>query len=458
MSRDEDKSTGGTPRSSFIKSVSVLVGGTALAHGITAIALPVLSRLYTPADFSALAVYTSLVAIISVAACLRFDVAVSLPSRDSDAANLLALGCASALVVSLMVAVPVLLVPERIATWLNQSALQSYLWLLPLGIMLAASYNALQGWMVRRKEFGQLAQSRITQSVAATGTQLGMGLGGLGVVGLLVGYSMNTGAACLVLGHRIARRERKALRAVAWSRMCAMFVEYHRFPRYSMFEALSNSAAIQIPIIMIAAVAAGPEAGYLSMAMYVMQAPMALVGTAIGQVYLSRAPDEHRAGRLGVFTAEVFGGLLKAGLGPLLFVGILSPAMFGFIFGEDWRRAGNLVAWMTPWFIMQFLTSPISMALHVTGRQSTAMALQHFSLIVRVAAVWLSASIFPTFVSEIYSVSGFVVYGVYAILVLQISRAPLHHLMSGFRKALPINLGWTLIAVAMVVLLDRMQH
>ena len=445
------------PRSSFIRSVGVLVGGTALAHGITALALPILSRLYTPTDFSALAVYTSLVSIISVAACLRFDVAVSIPSRDTDAANLLALALAAALVVSFSVAVPVLLAPDRIAAWVKQAALESYLWLLPVGIMLAASYSALQGWLVRRKEFGQIARSRVAQSVAATGTQLGMGAAGIGAFGLLLGYAMNTGAACIVLGYRVIRYERQTIRSITWSGMRAMFTEYHRFPKYSTLEALSNSAAIQVPIIMIAALAVGPEAGYLSMAMYVMQAPMALVGTAIGQVYLSRAPDEHRSGRLGKFTAEVFGGLLKAGLGPLLFVGILSPAIFSFAFGEEWRRAGYLVAWMTPWFIMQFLASPISMALHISGHQRTAMSLQYFSLIVRVAAVWVAAILMPTKVSEVYAVSGFLVYGVYAILILLIARAQPHDLMTGFRKALPMSIGWIVAATIASMIIWRIQ-
>lgn len=444
------------PHGSFIRSVGVLVGGTALAHGITAVALPVLSRLYSPADFSALAVFTSLLSIISVAACLRFDVAVTIPHRDTDAANLLALALGCALVVSLLVAVPVLLVPERIAGWLNQATLRSYLWLLPVGVLLAASYSALQSWLVRKKEFGQIARSRVAQSAAAAGTQVSMGMAGVGAFGLLLGYMLNSGAACVVLGYRVIRFERESLRAVTWSGMQAMAVEHHRFPKYSTWEALSNSAAIQIPIIMIAAMAVGPEAGYLAMAMYVMQAPMALVGGAIGQVYLSRAPDEHRVGRLGTFTAEVFGGLLKAGVGPLLFVGIVSPFAFPFVFGEEWRRAGHLVAWMTPWFIMQFLASPISMALHVEGRQRTAMYLQNFSLVVRVAAVWLAAVLIPAAVGEVYAISGLFVYGVYAMLVLIIVRAQPRELLRGVRKALPITLAWLLTATAAALILWRM--
>lgn len=447
----------GKPRNSFIRSVGVLVGGTAVAHGITALALPLLSRLYSPAEFSALAVFTSLLSIISVAACLRFDVAVSLPHRDADAANLLALALGCALVVSLLIAVPVLFVPEQIVSWTNQTTLRPYLWLLPVGVLLAATYSTLQGWLLRKKAFGQIARSRVAQSAAAAGTQVSMGLAGAGAFGLLLGYVLNAGAACIVLGYRAIRFDRDSIRAITWPGMRTMAVEYHRFPKYSSWEALSNSAAIQLPIIMIGAMAIGPEAGYLSMAMYVMQAPMALVGNAIGQVYLSRAPDEYREGRLGTFTAEVFGGLLKAGVGPLLFVGIVSPFAFPFIFGEEWRRAGHLVAWMTPWFIMQFLASPISMALHVQGRQRTAMYLQNFSLAVRVAAVWVAAALLPAAVGEVYAVSGLFVYGIYATVVLLIVDSQPREISKGVRKALPITLVWLLAAAATSLVLKRIQ-
>lgn len=443
----KDELDAGKSRNSFIRSVGVLVGGTALAHGITALALPVLSRLYSPADFSALAVFTSLLSIISVAACLRFDVAVIIPHRDTDAANLLALALGCTLVVSLLVAVPVLLVPERIAGWLNQAKLHSYLWLLPVGVLLAASYSALQGWLVRKKEFGQIARSRVAQSAAAAGTQVSMGMAGVGTFGLLLGYVLNAGAACIVLGYRVIRFERESLRAITWPGMRAMAAEHHRFPKYSTWEALSNSAAIQVPIIMIAAMAVGPEAGYLSMATYVMQAPMALFGTAIGQVYLSRAPEEHRAGRLGTFTAEVFGGLLKAGVGPLLFVGIVSPVAFPFVFGAEWRRAGDLVAWMTPWFIMQFIASPISMALHIMGRQRIALNLQIFGLVIRLSLVWIAIIISKEYVSEFYAISGFLIYTTYCIVIFILLRIKMKLVVDKIINSIKYILIWVLVGI-----------
>ena len=405
----------------FLRSVLVLVGGTAFAHAITTLAMPILTRMYSPVDFSILAIFSSLLSIIAAAACLRFDIAIPIPDRDSDAFSLMTLAIGCAMVCSILAGMIVFFAPSRILEKIGWLSLESYLWLLPIGILLAGSYSVLQNWFVREKEFSLIARSRVVQSTASTGTQISMAMLCTGPIGLLLGYLMNTGLACVVLGYQLLRhnRFRQNINDLNWSSLKKTADDYSRFPKYSTWEALANSAAIQVPIIMIAALAAGPEAGYLLLAMTVIQAPMALLGTAIGQVYLSRAPQEYRDRRLGRFTAEILSGLIKTGVGPLLGVGILSPIVFGPLFGEEWRRAGWLVAWMTPWFIMQYLSSPISMALHVTGHQRTVFFLQVFGLIFRVLAVLVAAELPNGPVSEAYAFSGAVFYLIYLCLTLR---------------------------------------
>lgn len=429
-------------RSKVIRSVLVLIGGTAFAHAITAAALPLATRLYTPADFSVLAVFASLQSILSVAAALRFDLAVPIPKDDDEAINLLALALACIAIVAVILAVVVLAMPAALVDLFNQPRLAPWLWLLPFGVLLAGSYNTLQMWFVRKKAFAAIARSRVTQSAAAASTQIGMGWMHWTPLGLILAQMLNTGAGCIALGYRLLKHDRVALRSISLLRMRAAFAAYDRFPKYSTLEALGNSASIQLPIIVIAAVASGPEAGYLALAMTAMQVPMGLVGTAVLQVYMSRAPDEHRAGRLDTFTTSVFGALVKSGVGPLVFAGFVAPALFGIVFGAEWRRAGVLVAWMTPWFVMQFLSVPVSTALHVTGHQRAAFVLQFFALALRVGAVVTASLLAAGFVSETYALSGFVFYLIYLGVVLRVVAAKAAVLAGQALRGLPIVLGW----------------
>lgn len=444
-------------RNKIVRSVGLLVGGTAFAHAITALALPIATRLYTPADFSVLAVFTSILSIVSVAACLRFDVAIPIPEQDDEAVNLLGLALGFTAITATLLAVLVLVLPHSAMVSFNQSNLAPWLWLLPLGVLLAGTYSALQMWFVRKKAFGSIASSRVAQSAVAAGTQVGLGWLQWAPVGLILGQLINTGAGCVGLGYRFFRQDRTALHAVNWRGIRNAFSSYDRFPKYSTFEALSNSASIQLPIILIAARAIGPEAGFLILAMSAMQAPMGLIGTAVSQVYLSRAPDEYRANRLNTFTASVFGALTKSGVGPLILAGFVAPDMFAIVFGAPWRRAGVLVAWMTPWFIMQFLSVPMSMALHVTGHQRAALALQLFGLALRVGAVMVASAIGGKFISETYALSGFVFYFVYLAVVLRVVAAKSEEISGEILRSLPVIAGWALGGCLISVLIGSLQ-
>lgn len=440
----------------FVRSVSVLVSGAALAHVITAISLPILTRLYSPSDFNTLAAFSSLFAIFVVSASLRFDIAIPLPESDADALNILILALMFALISSVVLLVPIIILPKLIADTLNQPKLEPYLLLLPLGVFLGASYNALQCWFARKKQFGLIAKSRIGQSVASSGVQIGLGLTGtIGSLGLLLGQVLNSGSAVVVLGARFYLNDRKNLRAITIIRMRTLFLQYSRFPKYSSIEALCNIAAIQVPIIIIAATALGPEAGYITLGMYVMQAPMSLIGSAISQVYLSHAAAEYRSGDLGKFTLTVLSGLLKAGVGPIAFIGIVSPVIFSLVFGHEWQRAGVLVSWFTPWFIMQFLASPVSMALHVTDRQKLALLLQIFGIFLRVGGVYLASTSVATtqWTGEIFALTGFIFYGIYGWLILKVAAISAEDFLLTTSRSLRYIIPW-IIAGAIIIALN----
>lgn len=447
--RDERSVPAAPGLSGFVRATAVLVSGTAGGHLITAAAMPVLSRIYEPAEFGVLAVVVGIVATIAVAACLRFDVAVALPESDGDAFGLLVLSLLAAVLITVLVAALVPYVSAWIADLTGKPAFTSVAWLIPIGVLSAAMFSALQNWNIRQRSFALMARVRVGQSLAGAGTQAGLGVAGFGSAGLVAGYVLNTAVAVSYLGFRLGSRIPELARTISVAQLRRLGRQYKRFPVYSTWEALANSAAIQVPVILIATVSTTAEAGFLMLAMYVMQAPMSLIGAAVGQVYLSQAPQLHREGQLASFTAEVLSRLSTSGVGPLVAVGILSPFAFELVFGPGWKRAGVLVAWMTPWFVFQLLSTPVSMALHVTGRQRAAMGMQIFALVARVSVVWLASLWWSAAVAEAYAISGAVVYAVYFLLVVKsagLSRRQLA-LLSG--KSATWALPWAIGALAM---------
>lgn len=406
----------------FLKSVSILVGGTAFAQAVGVIVLPIITRLYNPEDFSLFAVYSSILSILTVAICLRFEIAIPLPEKDEDALSLVILALLSNVGLTLLIALFILLFQNSILDTLQQPQLAPFIWLIPLGIFFAGLYNTLQYWTTRKKKFTTIARTRMSQSIASSSIQIGGGYLGVGAFGLILGQVINFSAGIIKLFRSFRKDTKKLIHTVSIFQLKKNWNKYDKFPKYSTFESLANVGAVQLPIIIIAAVTIGPEAGYLMLAMKVMAIPMGLIGSAMAQVYLAHAPEYYLNGNLRIYTVRTIKQIAKIAVIPLISIGLVAPFIFPIIFGESWAKAGYMVLWMIPWFVMQILSSPVSMSIHITGNQKIALMLQIAGLIIRVFFLFLISITYSEWVFEYYAISGFIFYTLYLLIILKILK------------------------------------
>lgn len=379
---------------SFLRHAAVLTGGTMLGRAIAVLAMPVLTRIYSPDDFSVLASYSAILGILAVIACLRLEIAIPMPEKEDQALDLLTLSLIGTVLVALATLLVLMVAIDPILAALTAVDTALVLWLVPLGVLLVGSYQAFQFWATRHKRFTDVARTRVGQAAVGVGTMLGLGALSVGPIGLTVGHMLMNGAGALGLAWRALRNSPDLPRRISLSRARRTLSAYRRFPIWSMPEALANVAGLQVPILIIAATAPPGEAGHLMVAMQVMLLPMALVGTSIGQVYLSRAPEEHRNGRLGPFTLSIVRRLALVGALPIAAVGLSAPWTMEIVFGPGWGRSGEIAAMMVPWIILQFMASPISMIMWITSSSKIMLALTIVGLLIRVFAV-LYANISP---------------------------------------------------------------
>ena len=150
----------------FLKSVGILAGGTAFAQALGVLVLPIITRLYSPEEFALFAVYTSIVGILTVAICLRFEIAIPLPEKDEDALSLFMLSLLSNIVLTTLLTVVIFFFQESIFKFIQQPQLKPYQWLIPIGVFLAGLYSSLQYWATRKKQFSAIAQTRMTQALS----------------------------------------------------------------------------------------------------------------------------------------------------------------------------------------------------------------------------------------------------------------------------------------------------
>lgn len=412
------------------------IGGRLIALA----ALPLVTRLYSPDDFAIMAVYLAIVSTVAVAACLRLEAAIPLAEDDDDAANLLASAMAALALTSILVLLLILLIPDRLAGWLGNPAIVPLLWLVPLGIAFLGVYLAFQAWSTRFRRFGSIARTRLGQATFGVAVMLSLGWAGVAPLGLLLGNMLNIGGGGFSLGLQALRSDREKFQSVAPRRMRQTLRKYRHYPVFSTPEALFNIAGAQVPILLIAAYA-GAEAGHLLLAMQVMTAPMTLLGNSISQVYISRAPDALREGALAAFTLSIMRRLVVVGVGPLILVGTIAPTLFPMIFGDEWARAGVIVAWLVPWMALQFISLPVSMVMLVVENHRMMLVLSTAGLVFRVGGV-LAAQIIQID-SVVAFVIGSIIYYI-AMLIFIVASAGLSR--SDIRSFFAAFFDWRVIS------------
>lgn len=395
------------PKSSFARGVSVLVAGTASAQLLLVLAAPILTRLYSPEDFGLLAVYTSLLALIGVISSLRYELAIPLPEDDGEAANVAVLCLILVVISAVLTGVLVLLMGSAIVAALGVAALAGYLWLLPVGVLLSGAYSVFDYWTVRTKRFTILAGTRLQQAVATIAIQLASFK--FGGIALLLGQVIGQMGSTIILG--LSALKSAGFKQINWTGVKKATSRYRRFPIFSTWEGLANTAGNQLPTFMFAALFSPAAAGLYMLTHRIMTLPMSLIGSAIGQVFFSNASEAHRAGKLGPLVAQLHAKLAHISLPPTILLMLMGPALFAFIFGEQWRQAGEFVKWMAPWFYFQFISSPISTVFAVTESLKQGVAFQIFLLIFRAAAIGFGSMVgdlhFAVVIFSIVSAMGY---------------------------------------------------
>jgi O-antigen/teichoic acid export membrane protein len=431
----------------FLRAAGVLVGGTAAAQGIGLLALPLLTRFYTPEDFSLLAVYVAILTLSAALTCMRLDTAIPLPENDEDAANLLALALTSAGIVIVLSGLVVFFFGSSLAAAVGRPEIAPHLWLLPFGIGLMGLFSSFQYMAMRQKAFNLIARTKMTQALVGVGSQVGMGWAGIVPLGLLLGHALMSGAGVVALALRTLRRTAGgvSMKAVSWPRMRQTLHTYRRFPQYSVAEELSNNAGIQLPILLIAAFLVGPEAGLLFLAMRAVGTPMTIVGGAVAQVYYSHAAEYARQGTLADETTTVFKRLSRMLVVPMLVLGPFAPDLFRVAFGPEWERAGIIVIMMLPWYAFGLIASPISMVMYVRMRQRLMLVMTLAGLALRVLPLLVVLSFAPEQATLVFAITSAIYYLALVIVFLTVAGLTTSRVFGEmFRECL----FWSIVAAA----------
>ncbi len=411
--------------SKFFSDVFTLSTGTALAHLISIVVAPVLTRLYLPEDFGFLALFTGVVSILTAVSTGRYDIAIMLPDKDDDAINILALSCSLSLALSIILLLIIFLFSKEIADALGSPEFAPFLYLVPIFVFLAGVLRSLDYWFNRRGRYTSLSFCRVTQSSSGALAKIVMGCAKLGGAGLIVGSIIDQIIGSGFLGYQTVR-DMKDEGRISFKRMREMAGEYRDFPQKSVAGYFLNVLSTQLPILIIAKVYGVMVVGYYSLTLRVLSFPIVFLGRAIAQVFYRKAAESRREGTVAKLVSVTSLALLGIIILPMLLIVLFGEGLFGFVFGEKWIIAGTIAAIMAPFYLIRFIFSIQSTLLMVYRRLDVEVVFNFLFLVSQIIALLGGYYFFHNYIySFIFmSVAGGVVWLGLGFFLFKLSKTP----------------------------------
>lgn len=362
----------------YKKSIIVLMSGSAAAQAIPIMISPILTRLYSPKEFGMLALYLSLSAVLSVFASGRYDLALIEPAQDTEARGLLFAGLWLSIVFCLVLSAILTVAAPALAQLLGSPDAASWLSFVPLTVFSMSCLSIFTYWLNRRKNFKGMNASRILNSLGIAGLSLGFAFTNLKPQGLLLGYMLGQ---LLTVGYQWVvhvQQERKHSRADAWHVMR----EYVRYPKFLIPSTLAGTLAAESPVVLLTRFFDTAVSGLFSFVNRVTVSPMSIIGNSVGEVYRVRAAEHFQQhGECRQIFLRHAGMLAAAGVVPWLVLFFWGPTLFSFVFGAQWREAGEMATFLSfvVWF--QLVSTPLSYTITFNRSQHLDLYLQIFRVL-----------------------------------------------------------------------------
>lgn len=427
----------------FKGDVLRLMTGAGLAQFITMLASPVTTRLYAPDAYGVAAMFTSILGIVSVLACMRYELSIVIATDDQEAANQLGLSISLALLVALFLTFILILTGPEILQVLNMPELAPYLLLIPVGILINGIFSAFSYWCTRSKEFTYLSLARFSGSIVITSATLAAGFSGYATAGAKI-FSNLGGQfiSLLMIGWLVVKVSEKDLfHGISYGGILSGLKKYKKFPLYNSWSILINAASWQFPVLLLGGFFSPSVVGFYALGFGILQMPLSLIVGAVGQVLLQQATVANQQANLSVLIRRLCHQLISFSLIPIAALAVIGNEFFLIVFGPDWGEAGIYSQLLAPWTFVWLMASPLSMIFIVLEKQQMEPVIQLVIFLSRLIAVVVGGFFdSPRLVIGLFSIAGLFSYGYLVKVVFSLSAVSVKDVimdnMGAFHSAL----------------------
>lgn len=388
----------------FIKNTSTVLFSSIFVQLIPVLILPVITRTISEELVGIYLSWISISATITILMTMKFDVAIFVASKKSQARNLTKSIFYSSLLIGFLIYILSLFVFNFDFVQEKIGDIERFVNLLILNSVFVSIFTGLNSFQIYCSDFKAYNISRIIQAliinvlVISTIILLSKDVFFI-ILAHTIGSLFSLISIVIMTKFKISFEKKEIFENLKFN-----FNKFKRFPIYSLPAEFINNLSLNIPYIFILSRFDPIFLGYYTIINKALSAPIGLVGSSMLTVFKEEASIEIRKEKkCNKSYLRILKFLLIVGLPSFVIFYFVAPDLFSIVFSEKYRVAGEIAKIMIPLFLFKFIVSPLSYTLFLMNRQ-------HIDLLWQIV---LSAGIVIIFLfsSDFYiAIKGYVVF------------------------------------------------
>lgn len=356
-------------RSDFIKSVSILMTGSAISQVIPIIASPIISRLYMPSDYAIIAAYSSITVLLTIVSTGMYSSALMIDSTNEQAFATGIVAITITVIVTFLSMFIVLIFRDEITAFSGNTSLSFWLYFIPLTVFFSGSYQTLSMWHSRKTRYKNLATNRVIQSLVISSSSIIIGSLGYHSMGLLLSSLIGQAFSFCLLLVLLLRFDLHHIRSVNFKMTLQSLVHHKNFPIYNMPQGFLDGIRESSIMIIFSNYFGQTVLGSYSFAMSILNKPVQFMGNSFNQVFFQKASEKYRQGsEIWSLASRTIKTLLVLALPIICFFVFFGEDIFTFVFGKNWSEAGRLAQILAIWLLFRFILSAIASIPQIVGK------------------------------------------------------------------------------------------
>lgn len=345
----------------FLNNVLKLSSFSSIGQLISVISLPLITRLFSPADFGFYSMFIAAVSLVGICGTGMYHQVIVITDNSKEVVQLLFLTFLLSIILG-----SVSLGVVTIADWLelvgSNEAVITYSGFFVFAVVLYAINQSMYALNTRRGHFNLMGASNFTRAIIASSSKLALGYFGVLKQGLILGYLFSQSIFLVLLSLpflKYVARDRLSV-GIKPTNLLMLAKKYIEFPKKALPSNAIAVLAIQAPILFLGIIFNPEVLGYYALARSVLGLPVTVLGGSIMTVFQNEASTQFNAtGNCQALYQKLALAIFSLGIIPVVLGMLFVGPLFELVFGLEWSTAGYYCAILMPLYLLRLIGKPL---------------------------------------------------------------------------------------------------